>query len=252
MGYFYVIEHIRTGKRYAGSRYAKSADVSEFFNEAHHKPYYTSSKIIKSILIEEGIAAFSILRIKEVDDARAYEAKFLNKINAKNNPAWLNQSNGHKDFRYKGGKKLSEQHRKNISKGNIGRVHSPETRLKISKSNTGKKMSDAAKQKMSRAWESRVVSEETKLKMSESRKGVGNSRYGAIVSEETRQKIRATQLGKVITPECREKQSIANKGRAKPKRLCSHCNKLIAVNVFKRFHGDNCKPRPRSRIQISL
>jgi hypothetical protein len=32
-----------------------------------------------------------------------------------------------------------------------------------------------------------------------------------------------------------------NKGISKPKLLCPHCDKLIAINMFNRYHGDACK-----------
>lgn len=241
MEYFYIIEHIATRKRYAGSRYAKSADISEFFNEHHKRPYYTSSKIVKSIIKHEGLSSFKILKLKEIYNSRIYEAKFLSKIDAKNNPHWLNQSNGSNNFRFKGGKRLSDEHKNNISKGNLGRIHSDETKHKIRLGNIGKTMSDESRVKMSKAWETRVVSEDTKLKMSKAKMGAGNNRYGAVVSEETREKIKLGNMGKTRTIESRLKQSLTNKGKPKPKTLCQHCNRFISNNVFGRFHGDKCK-----------
>lgn len=47
------------------------------------------------------------------------------------------------------GIKLSEEHKNNISKGNMGRIFTKETRDKISKSNTGKKHSKETKRKLS-------------------------------------------------------------------------------------------------------
>lgn len=36
------------------------------------------------------------------------------------------------------------------------------------------------------------------------------------------------------------------KGKFQPKKECPHCKRQIAVNLFDRWHGDNCKSKPKS------
>ena len=39
------------------------------------------------------------------------------------------------------------------------------------------------------------------------------------------------------------KPNLKLRGVSKPKTKCPHCNKMIANNMFKRYHGDNCKEK---------
>ena len=82
-------------------------------------------------------------------------------------------------------------------------------------------------------------SEEWRAKLSASGSGENNSRYGVEVTEETRAKQRAKAIGRTYSAEVN-----ASKGRPGLKRekiLCPHCSKEVAVNMFPRWHGDNCK-----------
>ena len=46
------------------------------------------------------------------------------------------------------------------------------------------------------------------------------------------------------TEEEKARRAEANRGKVKPKQLCPHCNQMIAVNTYPRWHGDNCKHKP--------
>jgi hypothetical protein len=97
------------------------------------------------------------------------------------------------------GKKISEEVRKNMSKGQIGnknwlgKKHTEETKDKIreklkgNKNFLGKTVSDEHRKKISDA--NKNPSQETRLKMSKAQKG-------KVVSEETRMKLRNINLGK--------------------------------------------------------
>lgn len=90
--YFYIIEHIRTGKRYCGSKYAKYCHHSQLLNPLHSFPYYTSSNLVKALLKADGMNSFVILKIKEFPNGGAleYEHRFLRKVVNKNPDGWLN------------------------------------------------------------------------------------------------------------------------------------------------------------------
>ena len=70
--YFYLIQHIPTGKIYAGSQYGKHSSPDNLL-----KTYFTSSKSVKNLMEKDGVDSFSILTIKETDDARNYEQEYL-------------------------------------------------------------------------------------------------------------------------------------------------------------------------------
>lgn len=72
--YFYLIQHLKTGKLYAGSQYGKTADPENLL-----KTYHTSSKIVKSLILAEGVQSFKIIELSCRDDAREYEQEFLKK-----------------------------------------------------------------------------------------------------------------------------------------------------------------------------
>jgi hypothetical protein len=93
-----VIQHIKTQKYYAGSKWSKSkykskerfADPKFLLTE---DGYHTSSKIVQRIIAEEGLSVFKIRKIKvfkNAEKARNYESRFLQKVKAKTNDKFLN------------------------------------------------------------------------------------------------------------------------------------------------------------------
>ena len=139
----------------------------------------------------------------------------------KNNPMY-----GDKFYRSEAGK---QKQREAILGENNG-AKKQEARQKIAESKLGKIRAP--------------FSEEWRAKMSESKLGEKNNRYGVELSEETKQKIREKALGRKQSEETIKKKADAIRGRAKPKILCPHCQKMIAVNTYPRWHGDQCALKP--------
>ncbi len=91
--YFYIIQHVGTGKYYAGSRTARSANPAEFLVDGG---YTTSSKIINAIISQEGLGAFTIRRLlvfSTKKQAFDFETRFLRKVKAQSNPKFFNGHN---------------------------------------------------------------------------------------------------------------------------------------------------------------
>lgn len=91
--FFYVIQDIRNGMYYAGSKYGKDANPEKFMTEIG---YHTTSKTIKKIISEYGLELFIIRKIKLFTGARKtvkYEKRFLEKVNARKNPRFYNGHN---------------------------------------------------------------------------------------------------------------------------------------------------------------
>ena len=127
-----------------------------------------------------------------------------------------------------------------------GKTHTEQARRMISEKNTGKTLTkeQIARQVAAQTGRKRApFSEEWRAKMSESKRGEKNNRYGVEVSEETRQKIREKAQGRKQSEETIRKKADAIRGRAKPKLLCPHCQQMIAVNTFPRWHGPHCRHR---------
>ena len=124
---------------------------------------------------------------------------------------------------------LREEYAQYISKMNTGRVQPPEEKAKQIAAITGRKR--------------KPFSEEWRQKMSESHRGEKNHRFGVKVSDETKQKQREKAIGRKQSEETIRKKADAMRGRAKPKLLCPHCQQMIAVNTYPRWHGARCKNR---------
>lgn len=127
-----------------------------------------------------------------------------------------------------------------------GKTHTKKARRMISEKNTGKKLTEEqiARQVIAQTGRKRKpFSEEWRAKMSESKRGEKNNRYGVELSEETRRKIGDRIRGRKQTPEEKARRAEANRGKVKPKKLCPHCDQMIAVNTYPRWHGDRCSHR---------
>lgn len=125
--------------------------------------------------------------------------------------------------------KLREEYAQYISKKNKGRKQPLEEKIKQIAAITGRKRAP--------------FSDEWRAKLSESKKGKNNNRYGVIVSEKTREKMSQKAKGRKQSPETIAKKSEAIRGSKREKLLCPHCQQMIAVNTYSRWHGDNCKEK---------
>jgi hypothetical protein len=181
--YFYKIRNKQTGECYVGSQYGKNADSSNLL-----KTYFTSSKLVE----ERGYENFEIVYVKERQDARSYESKYLKKaynmlgktrfcqllLNRNIAPGILNTPESiekankkRKISNSRSAKKLIESGRHNFSKflNNPDLNPANRTDVKIKKS---EKMKTIRK---NRFW-SRDMTPELKAKLSESSKGNTNVR----------------------------------------------------------------------------
>lgn len=85
--YTYLVTHNETGKLYYGCRKSTTFDLWE--------KYFTSSKVIKRMLLLEGTQAFSVQLRQTFDSyqlARQWETNFLQRVQAVTNPKFFNQS----------------------------------------------------------------------------------------------------------------------------------------------------------------
>lgn len=104
----------------------------------------------------------------------------------------------------------------------------PEARLKIANSKLGKKREE--------------FDEEWKLNLANNHKSKKPGFDGSL-SEDTKKRIGDKLRGRKQSEEEKLARSLANKGKTREKKLCPHCNQMIAVNTYKRWHGINCKKK---------
>ena len=91
--YFYIIKHIPSNQCYAGSRWAKGCNPSEFMKLGG---YTTSSLEIERRINEDGLTSFEILRVDTFCDnlhPYEYETLFLKTLNCANSDEWINTHN---------------------------------------------------------------------------------------------------------------------------------------------------------------
>ncbi len=97
--YFYIIQHKETGKKYAGSRWAKNCHPDEFMKK---DGYTTSSNIINNIIKQNGINVFEIIELITQDELIAkhgiqtvyqYESWFLQTNKCATSNEWYNAHN---------------------------------------------------------------------------------------------------------------------------------------------------------------
>lgn len=88
----YVVTHIPSGKKYYGSRYALHCKPEDLWTT-----YFTSSRDVKKLIETDGQRAFRV-EIRKIFNnviaCRRWETRFLNKIHASTNDAWINGHNG--------------------------------------------------------------------------------------------------------------------------------------------------------------
>lgn len=131
--YTYLITHIPSGKRYYGVRWARNCHPSELW-----KKYFTSSRVIKRLIEQDGIGAFAYevrRTFQSSKDARAWEIKVLRRLNVSSHQGWFNISEGGINF----------------FADTTGTTHCITTRQKISEGNKGKILSKTTRQRMSEA-----------------------------------------------------------------------------------------------------
>jgi hypothetical protein len=88
--YFYIIEHVATGKRYAGSRWEQGCDPSEFMQPGG---YQTSSSTVRATIELEGLDSFQIVQIIPMENPYEYESKFLHDHDCAASSNWINKHN---------------------------------------------------------------------------------------------------------------------------------------------------------------
>lgn len=224
--YFYILRHKPTQKLYAGCKYGTTNKGTDSLNLMTRDGYHTSSKVVRTIIKNEGLDAFEIIRIRHFDTADAaieYERRFLKKVNAKMNDNFLNMSNndGGSAWSNKGGYELSEDTKRKMRK-----PKSEETRKRMSEQlknkpkeywkeqaikRIGMKHTNQGLENMGKAQRARFQNESERVKISESVQefyrngglspeqrakhklavaGENNGMYGKTHSEESRQKMK--------------------------------------------------------------
>jgi hypothetical protein len=139
--------------------------------------------------------------------------------------------------------KLQSKQFTGIGNGMFGKHHTQETRDKIRQKNLGKKLTPEQIEKLKKATIGKKkppITEEHRAKLSLAKQGENNNMWGKTQSDDTRKKIGDKIRGRKQTDEEKLARSLANMGKTREKKLCPHCDRLVAVNGYARWHGANC------------
>jgi hypothetical protein len=138
---------------------------------------------------------------------------------------------------------LQSEKNKGAGNGFYGKQHTEEAKRRISEANAGRKQTAEEKQKQIESQTGKKrdsFSEEWKENLSKNHKSKQPG-FDGTIKEETRKKIGDKIRGRKQTEEEKRARGLANLGKIKPKKLCPHCQQLIAVNTYPRWHGDRCR-----------
>jgi hypothetical protein len=197
--YTYIIRLIPTGQVYYGLRSANKVPAEDDL----WVKYFTSSKIVHSLIKQYGKDAFMVQVRRVFPDqktAAAWEKKVLCRMQVlKKSNVWLNQSIGGTLFNgaNRKGCKASAETKQKLSgakKGRVAYIPTPEQRLASSirqkgvpKNNKGWKHTAETKSKIGQGHRGKLVSDDTKYKLSKA----ARNRTGKVKhSEETKAKMR--------------------------------------------------------------
>lgn len=215
--YTYLLFHKKSRTFYYGSRTAKKCHPSDLF-----ETYFTSSKVVKDIIKEEGKDAF-LFRIDKIfetaKEALDYEYQVLQKYEAGINDRFLNKHHTKSiEWTPELKVKASETHKRRVRKG----VHP----TAFKKGHSGTKGFTGYKH-----------SEEVKIAASKRFSGDGNPSCRPDVKEKRKQQFLKNNPAK--DPKVQKKLKAAAKKRAPV--TCPHCSKTGKVPGMYRYHFGNCK-----------
>jgi hypothetical protein len=225
--YTYYLYHVPTKLKYYGEQHGKNAHPNNLWTT-----YFTSSKKVHDLIEKFGRESFRVEIRKLFDTAEkafAWEQTVLRRIKAMERDDWLNQSDGHGPFYWKGSptKKHIEKNRSSQKQHAMlstyvnpfkGKKHSDETRKKMSESHKGK----------SNCW-GRKYSKKTLQKMSNSHKGHPAWNKGIPRTEAEKKSHSEKMKGRKLSVETKKKMSAASKGKPK-----SASHKLSMKAAWKR------------------
>lgn len=208
--FFYILTHVKTGKRYAGVKISKGCHPSQLWTT-----YFPSNPAVSQIIARDGKDAFTFeIRavFDSVESCQKYESRFLEKIHANENPLWYNSQSPEPKF-------------------SLSQISDKVKTISIFRwVNNGKKehrVNELDVQKFLDKGYSigRIITNKVKKLSNDHRKKISQGMTGRIISEETKKKI-AEQI------------------KSQPKNNhCEHCSGWFTTNHFNQWHGSKCRQK---------
>jgi hypothetical protein len=125
------------------------------------------------------------------------------------------------------GKKMPRESVERTRQANLGRIQPIDEKERQLKAQIGRKR--------------KPFNAEWLEKLAESNRGKRNGMYGKIHLEDSKEKMRQKATGRTQSAETIAKKAEAIRGSKRERLDCPHCGKNVAVNIYARYHGNNCK-----------
>lgn len=209
--YFYRLYFKPTGQYYVGVQYGKNAHPDNLWNK-----YFTSSKVVKKLISEFGLSAFSYKITKTFNtgkDATMYERRFLIKVKANKNNKFLNLSLGLKESFLAIGP-CSTERRSNISKARLEtkKISCPHCEKVVDPGNF-------------KAWHGDKCKKNPNIdpKVLDTRRNIAKSRYIA--------------------------NSVPAVINLKAIKKCEFCLQSFSLSNYSKYHGSKCLKNPNISVE---
>jgi hypothetical protein len=214
--YTYLIGWSNQQKFYYGCRYAINCNPNDFWIN-----YFTSSSKVDQFIKQFGDP--DIIQIRKIfpnnpKKCLEWEHKFLTKIDAANNPNFLNESNGGIGWSNNKGRVVVKDF-----KGKRFQVEINDPRYLSGE--------------LLPLHQGKIASDETRKKMSEKRKGRVSPNKGKKLTQEQIERITNRLKGRSLSEDHKQK---LRKPRNQKEVTCPKCGKCGKGPNMTRYHFDNC------------
>lgn len=235
---FYIIRKRKGPKGWLPGDSNIVTNITHLTDREHELVHFLLTKIYKN----DKRAYFKVLKGYEMrsvvnpnqQEKRHFSSRRLSGIRAKRAKLQSESMKGKNNPNY--GNNWTEQQKEDQRKKLIGRVP-PQEQID--------NLVAALADRKAKGLKRKGYNDEYKAERSKMYSGEGNPNYGKTASDETKELQRKKATGRKQSKETIKAKADAVRGSKREKKHCIHCDQMIAVNGYARFHGDKCKKKPK-------
>jgi hypothetical protein len=229
---FYIIRKRKGPKGWLPGDSDATENITRLTDREHELAHYLLTKIYKNnkrayFKVLKGYEMRSVVNPNQ-EDKRYFSSRRLAGVRAKTAKMQSDAMKGAGNPMYN--KHHTDKAKETIRQKNTGNKLTKEQHAKLVANTTGKKKPP--------------ITDEHRANLKANHKSK-DPNFDGSHSGATKKKIGDKIRGRKQTQEEKDARGKANLGKIKPKKLCPHCDQMIAVNGYARFHGDKCKKKPK-------